>query len=148
MHKASRFVVNHFISNGIGVVVIGKNNHWKTETNMGKINNQAFVSIPHARLIDMITYKCKLVGINIIITEESYTSKCSFIDAEEMKHQEKYLGKRAERGLFISKNKIKINADCNGSGNIIRKVIPNAFADGIEGVVVRPIKINLYKKVA
>lgn len=148
IHKASRFVVNHFISNGIGVVVIGKNNHWKTETNMGKINNQAFVNIPHARLIDMITYKCKLVGIDVILTEESYTSKCSLIDAEEMKHQEKYLGKRKCRGLFVSKNKIKINADCNGSGNIIRKVIPNAFADGIEGVVVRPIKINLYKKVA
>lgn len=148
LHKASRFVVNHFISNGIGIVVIGKNNHWKTETNMCKRNNQSFVSIPHARLIDMISYKLKLVGIDVILTEESYTSKCSFIDTEEMKHQEKYLGKRKYRGLFVSKNKIKINADCNGSGNIIRKVISNAFADGIEGVVVSPIKTNLYKKVA
>ena len=136
------------MSNGIGVVVIGKNNQWKTETNMGKRNNQSFVSIPHAKLIDMITYKSKLVGIDVIITEESYTSKCSFIDLEPIKKHEKYLGKRAKRGLFISKNKIKINADCNGSGNIIRKEIPNAFADGIEGVVVRPIKVNLYKKVA
>ena len=148
LHKASRLVVNYFMSNGIGVVVIGKNNQWKTETNMGKRNNQSFVSIPHARLIDMISYKLKLVGIDVIITEESYTSKCSFIDLEPIKKHEKYLGKRAKRGLFISKNKIKINADCNGSGNIIRKEIPNAFADGIEGVVVRPIKINLYKKVA
>jgi putative transposase len=148
LHKASRFVVNHFISNGIGVVVIGKNTQWKTETNMGKRNNQSFVSIPHARLIDMITYKLKLVGIDVIITEESYTSKCSFIDLEPIKKHENYLGKRVKRGLFISKNKIKINADCNGSGNIIRKEIPNAFSDGIEGVVVRPIKVNLYKKVA
>lgn len=148
LHKASRLVVNYFMSNGIGVVVIGKNNQWKTETNMGKRNNQSFVSIPHARLIDMITYKSKLVGIDVIITEESYTSKCSFIDLEPIKKHEKYLGKRAKRGLFISKNKIKINADCNGSGNIIRKEIPNAFADGVEGVVVRPIKVNLYKKVA
>jgi IS605 OrfB family transposase len=146
LHKASRFVVNHFISNGIGVVVIGKNTQWKTETNMGKRNNQSFVSIPHARLIDMITYKLKLVGIDVIITEESYTSKCSFIDLEPIKKHENYLGKRVKRGLFISKNKIKINADCNGSGNIIRKEIPNAFSDGIEGVVVRPIKVNLYKK--
>jgi len=148
LHKASRFVVNHFILNGIGLVVIGKNTQWKTEINIGKRNNQSFVNIPHAKLIDMITYKSKLVGIDVIVTEESYTSKCSFIDLEPIKKHENYLGKRVKRGLFISNNKTKINADCNASGNIIRKEIPNAFADGIEGVVVRPIKINLYKKVA
>jgi len=148
LHKASRFVVNHFILNGIGLVVIGKNTQWKTEINIGKRNNQSFVNIPHAKLIDMITYKSKLVGIDFIVTEESYTSKCSFIDLEPIKKHENYLGKRVKRGLFISNNKTKINADCNASGNIIRKEIPNAFADGIEGVVVRPIKINLYKKVA
>ena len=148
LHKASRFVVNHFILNGIGLVVIGKNTQWKTEINIGKRNNQSFVNIPHAKLIDMITYKSKLVGIDVIVTEESYTSKCSFIDLEPIKKNENYLGKRVKRGLFISNNKTKINADCNASGNIIRKEIPNAFADGIEGVVVRPIKINLYKKVA
>ena len=147
LHKASRFVVNHFISNGIGVVVIGKNTQWKTEINIGKRNNQSFVNIPHARLIDMITYKSKIVGIDVIVTEESYTSKCSFIDSEPIKKHENYLGKRVKRGLFISKKKTKINADCNASGNIIRKEIPNAFADGIEGVVVHPIKVNLYKKV-
>ena len=101
----------------------------------------------------MIQYNCKLVGIEVIVTEESSTSKCSFIDNEEMTHQEEYLGVRKHRGLFISKNKIKINADCNGSGNIIRKEFPNAFANGIEGVVVHPIMINLksgyhYKKIA
>jgi putative transposase len=135
--------VNDLISKEIGTLVIGKNKLWKTEINNGKKNNQSFVSIPHARFIDMIIYKCKLVGIETFLTEESYTSKCSFIDVEEMKHQEKYLGRRKHRGLFISKNGIKINADCNGSGNIIRKVIPNAFADGIQGVVVRPLRINI-----
>ena len=149
LHKASRFVVNHFVSNGIGVVVIGKNTQWKTEINIGKRNNQAFVNIPHAKLIDFITYKCKLVGIDVIITEESYTSKCSFIDSESIEKHETYLGKRKYRGLFISKEGTKINADCNASGNIIRKEIPTAFDGyGIEGVVVSPIKINLYKKVA
>ena len=73
--------------------------------NIGKRNNQSFVNIPHAKLIDMITYKSKLVGIDVIITEESYTSKCSFIDLEPIKKHEKYLGKRAKRGLFISNNK-------------------------------------------
>ena len=153
LHNASKIIVDHLILNEFGVFIIGKNKQWKTEINIGKRNNQAFVNIPHARFIQMIQYKCKLVGIEVIVTEESYTSKCSFIDNEEMKHQEEYLGVRKHRGLFISKNKIKINADCNGSGNIIRKEFPNAFANGIEGVVVHPIMINLksgyhYKKIA
>ena len=144
LHKASSFIVKHLELHCIGIFVIGKNKQWKTEINIGKKNNQAFVNIPHARFIEMIQYKCEMVGIEVILTEESYTSKCSFIDAEEMKHQEKYLGTRRHRGLFISKNKIEINADCNGSGNIIRKVIPTAFdGEGIEGVVVSPKLINL-----
>jgi putative transposase len=153
LHNASRIIINHLISNNIGTVVIGKNKQWKTEINIGKRNNQAFVNIPHARFIEMIQYKCKLIGIDVLITEESHTSKCSFIDMEDIKHQDKYVGRRKYRGLFISKEKLKINADCNGSGNIIRKEFPNAFANGIEGVVVRPLMINLktsyhYKKVA
>jgi transposase len=121
---------------------------------MGRRNNQAFVNIPHARFIEMIKYKCELVGIEVVITEESYTSKCSFIDKEEMKHHDKYLGRRRHRGLFISKDGVKLNADCNGSGNIIRKAIPTAFDGyGIEGVVVHPLRINpkgyySYKQVA
>ena len=126
--------------------MIGKNKQWKTEINIGKVNNQSFVNIPHARFIEMIQYKCKLVGIEVLITEESYTSKCSFIDFESLNKHDNYLGKRKHRGLFISKDKIKINADCNGSGNIIRKVIPTAFDGyGIEGVVVHPIRIAPYK---
>jgi len=143
LHNASKLIVKHLVDNGIGTLVIGKNKFWKTEINMSKCNNQAFVNIPHARFIEMISYKCELVGIVVFTTEESYTSKCSFIDVEEMKHQQKYCGRRRYRGLFVSKNKTKINADCNGSGNIIRKVIPNAFADGIQGVVVRPLKVSL-----
>lgn len=146
LHNASRYIVNYFIENGFGTVVIGKNKQWKTEINIGKVNNQSFVNIPHARFIEMIQYKCKLVGIEVLITEESYTSKCSFIDFESLNKHDNYLGKRKHRGLFISKDKIKINADCNGSGNIIRKVIPTAFDGyGIEGVVVHPIRIAPYK---
>ena len=148
LHKVSRFVVDYLVENNIGTFVIGKNKQWKTEIYIGRRNNQAFVCIPHARLIHMIEYKCKLIGIQVILTEESYTSKCSFVDFEEIRKNEVYLGKRKHRGLFISKDGIKINADCNGSGNIIRKEFPNAFADGIEGVVVRPLRITPYKKVA
>jgi IS605 OrfB family transposase len=149
LHNASRFIVNYLVSNNFGTIVIGHNKQWKTEINIGHKNNQEFVNIPHSRFIEMIKYKCELVGIEVIITEESYTSKCSFIDVEEMKHQENYIGKRKHRGLFISKNGIKINADCNGSGNIIRKVFPTAFDGyGIQGVVVHPIRRNPYKQVA
>ncbi|HWY11731.1 MAG TPA: transposase [Bacteroidia bacterium] len=143
MHRASTYVANYFIENKFDVVVIGKNKQWKTEINIGSKNNQNFVSIPHAKFIEMTIYKLKLAGIPVIIREESHTSKCSFIDEEEIKHHENYLGKRKHRGLFISKNGIKINADCNGSGNIIRKEFPNAFADGIQGVVVRPLRVNV-----
>ncbi len=144
LHNCSKIIVDYLILHEFGTFVIGKNKQWKTEINIGKKNNQAFVNIPHARFIDMLKYKCELVGIAVIITEESYTSKCSFIDFEEICKHSKYLGKRVKRGLFISKNKTKINADCNGSGNIIRKVIPTAFdGNGIEGVVVSPKLINL-----
>lgn len=153
LHNASKIVVDFLVENQFGIFVIGNNKQWKTEINLGKRNNQNFVNIPHSRLIKMIEYKCKLVGIEVYLREESYTSKCSFIDNEPIKKHETYLGKRVKRGLFVSSNGTKINADCNGSGNSIRKAFPNAFTEGIEGVVVRPVTINLkrghcYKKVA
>lgn len=123
LHKASRCIVNHLVSNNVNTLIIGKNDNWKQETNIGKKNNQNFVSIPHSQFIDMLSYKCKLVGIAIMMTEESYTSKCSFIDNEEMKHHEDYKGKRIKRGLFRTNKGKLINADLNGSLNIMRKVI-------------------------
>ena len=145
LHNASREIVNFLIENNIGTLVVGKNKQWKTDINIGKRNNQNFVNIPHARLINMIEYKCTLIGVIVKITEESHTSKCSFIDFESIEHHDKYIGRRKYRGLFLSKDKIKINADSNGSGNIIRKVFPNAFANGIQGVVVRPLRVTPYK---
>ena len=123
LHKASRCIVNHLVSNNVNTLIIGKNDNWKQETNIGKKNNQNFVSIPHSQFVEMISYKCKLVGIAVMITEESYTSKCSFIDNEEIKHHENYKGKRLKRGLFRTNKGKLINADLNGSLNIMRKVI-------------------------
>lgn len=123
LHKASRCIVNYLVSNNVNTLIIGKNDNWKQETNIGKKNNQNFVSIPHTQFVEMISYKCKLVGIAVMITEESYTSKCSFIDNEEMKHHEDYKGKRIKRGLFRTNEGKLINADLNGSLNIMRKVI-------------------------
>lgn len=147
LHNASKIIVDHLISNDIGTFVIGNNKQWKTGINIGKRNNQAFVSIPHSKLINMIKYKCELVGIDVFLTEESYTSKCSFVDFEPIEKHDEYCGKRRHRGLFISSKGKKINADCNGGGNVIRKVFPNAFVDGIEGVVVRPRRVTPCKHI-
>ncbi len=141
LHHASKLIIEHCIQHMFGTIVIGKNKGWKNKVKLGDDNNQNFVQIPHARFIFMIQYKAEMAGIEVIITEESHTSKCSFIDMEPIKHQEKYLGRRVKRGLFVSKDGIILNADCQGSGNIIRKVKPNAFAEGIQGVVASPVKI-------
>ena len=91
----------------------------------------------------MLTYKAKLAGIERVEQEESTTSKCSFLDMEEIRRQEQYAGRRTNRGLFVSSSGRKINADLNGSYNIIRKAIPNAFRNGIEGVPVHPAGFTL-----
>lgn len=123
LHKSSRYIVNHLVSNNVNTLIIGKNDNWKQEANIGKRNNQNFVSIPHSQFVNMLIYKCKLVGIAVMLTEESYTSKCSFLDNEEIKKHEVYMGKRIKRGLFKTNKGRLINADLNGSLNIMKKVI-------------------------
>ena len=91
-------------------------------------------------------YKAELVGIRVIVREESYTSKCSFLDLEPIERHATYLGRRVKRGLFISAQGRRIQADVNGSYNILRKEVPCAFdAAGIEGAVVRPVRLVLAK---
>jgi putative transposase len=137
-HKLSRFVVNYCETNNISTIVIGYNPFWKQKSNIGKKNNQKFVQIPHSKLIQMIKYKAEALGIDVIMNEESYTSKCSFLDNESLEHHNKYLGKRIKRGLFRTSGGKIINADVNGALNIIRKAIPKAFANGIEGIGLYP----------
>ena len=132
LHKASRLIVNHLVSNNINTLVIGNNKNWKQDINIGVKNNQNFVQIPHTRFIQMISYKCLLKGITVILTEESYTSKCSFIDNEPIKKHESFKGKRMKRGLFKSEKGLLINADLNGALNILRKVIGNFNYDPIK----------------
>jgi len=140
LHNASCRIFEYAAANGITTIVVGKNAGWKRECSMGTQNNQNFVQIPHARFIDILAYKARARGIAFITVEESYTSKCSFIDGEDMCHHDRYLGRRIKRGLFRSKEGILINADLNGALNIIRKAVPNAFAEGIEAVVVPPTR--------
>ena len=141
LHKSSKMLVNFLVSNDISTLVIGYNEEWKQNINIGKRNNQSFVNIPFYTFIKQLEYKCKLEGINIILTEESYTSKCSFLDNESVEKHESYLGKRIKRGLFRSaKNKI-INADLNGSLNILKKVV-GEFQYPIE-VCCTPLRVTL-----
>lgn len=123
LHKSSRLIVNYLVSNNINTLVIGKNKEWKQNAKIGKRNNQNFIQIPHTRFIEMLEYKCKLEGVITIITEESYTSKCSFMDNEPIKKHINYVGKRIKRGLFKTRKNRLINADINGSLNILKKVV-------------------------
>lgn len=123
LHKSSRKIVNFLVSNNISTLVIGYNEEWKQNITIGKRNNQNFVNIPFYTFINQLEYKCKLEGIKVVLTEESYTSKCSFLDNEPIKKHENYLGKRIKRGLFKSAEGKIINADLNGSLNILKKVI-------------------------
>ena len=139
-HKASHHIVQIAKKHHIGTIVIGQNTQWKHEIQIGKKNNQAFVHIPHASLIHMVTYKAKRAGILVVVREESYTSTSSFLDGDDIptygEEVEKvtFSGKRISRGMYRSASGKMINADVNGAYNILRKEVPNAFADGIEGL--------------
>lgn len=152
----SKQVIGLLVSEGIETLVIGKNDGWKQKANMGKRNNQQFCYIPHARFIAMLKYKAELVGIKVRLTEESYTSKASLLDLDEMPvydpkrtDKPKFSGKRIKRGLYRASDGRLINADINGAGNTIRKVAPDVFGlraveDGKEvlaSLVVHPVRI-------
>ena len=136
------------VSNGISKIVIGYNKKWKQDINLGKRNNQNFVQIPFKNLIDYITYKAEEYGIVIQLQEESYTSKCSFLDDKEVCKHEIYAGKRVKRGLFRSKKGYEIHADINAAYNIAKKAGFN-FAQAqfkrlspCNWAVVRKLKFN------
>ena len=98
--------------------------------------------------IEQLKYKAKLVGIKVIINEESYTSIASFLDLDDLPVYQKgvkyrFSGKRVRRRLYKASNGLKYNADVNGSFNILRKAVPNAFSNGIMGVVVHPVMVTL-----
>jgi putative transposase len=142
-HKASKQVIEYCKFLNIDTIVIGKNKEWKQESKLNKKVNQTFVQIPYEIFINMVIYKSEEVGIKVITNEESYTSGTSFID-NELPIKENYnKNRRIHRGLFISNKGIKINADVNAGYQIMKKVFPKAFVDGIEGVHLHPIIMNL-----
>ena len=147
LHTASKRIIDVLVSERIGTLIIGKNPLWKQDPTMRKKDAQHFVQLPHARFIDMLCYKAKLVGIQVILQEESYTSKASFLDNDpiptygKVKDEPIFLGKRVKRGLYQSRHGICFNADVNGSYNIMRKASPNAIVQGSRGCAVHPVRL-------
>ena len=152
-HEASKRIIEIALSHELNTIVIGKNKGQKRSSNMGKRINQNFIGIPHQKMIEMIEYKANLAGIVVIQANEAYTSQTSFLDNElpinqngDKARKRKGLSpvkRRIKRGLFKSNKGILINADVNGALQILRKVVPNAFADGIDGIGLVPVKLNL-----
>lgn len=143
LHKISKFIVTKALSNDIHTIVIGNNKDWKRDISLGKRVNQSFVNIPHQKLIEKIIYKARNVGINVILTEESYTSGTSFLDEESPTKEFYNKKRRIHRGLFVSNQGVQINADVNAAYQIMKKVFPNVFTDGIEGVVLHPVRVDI-----
>ena len=145
-HRISKNIIEFCIQNNIGTIVIGYNKGWKQNINISRRNTQNFVNVPFNQLLKQIEYKSQLKGIKVLTIDEAHTSKCSFLDNEIIGHHDKYLGKRTSRGMFkTSKGRI-INADINGTYNIMKKAFPNAISvDGIEvfGLMPQIIQQNI-----
>lgn len=151
MHKISTHIINEAIRNNISKIIIGNNVGWKDGINMGRRNNQNFVNIPHTKLFNQLLYKGLLNGIEVVFTEESYTSKASLFDKDELpiygeNDNHKFSGRRISRGLYKDSKGNLWNADLNGGGNIMRKVSDRAAYKGIrktKELMKRPILITL-----
>ena len=123
-------------------LVVGYNPNWKNKVNIGKVNNRKFYEIPYAKVLNKLKNKLESFGMELKLTEESYTSKCDGLALEKICKQEKYLGKRIRRGLFSSSKKQLINADINGAINIGRKYMKRI------GVVIKEInKKGIYNPI-
>ncbi|MCM0591035.1 MAG: transposase [Gloeotrichia echinulata IR180] len=153
LHTVSRRTIDWCQLHGISQLVIGNNKGWKQDINIGKRNNQEFTKIPHAKLIHLLTYKAQLAGIEVLLTEESYTSRASALDGDNIPVYNNqsglkpvFSGKRIKRGLYKTSTGKTINADTNGSLNIARKLIPN-FMNGIEGLPFIPVVLGLWTKI-
>ena len=128
MNKAARKIIDYCISNDIGTLVVGYNETFQRGTDMGKRNNQNFVNIPYGQLRSKLEYLCELNGIIFVKQEESYTSKSSFWDRDDLPVYNNdnpktysFSGTRIHRGMYQCKNGMCLNADVNGALNILRK---------------------------
>ena len=149
--KTARYIINNCIEHQIGTLIVGYNEDFKRQVNLGKVNNQNFVQIPFGSLRRQLEFLCWTYGIDYIEQEESYTSKSSFIDDDilpEYNKNQSYLGtfsgKRIHRGLYKTKTGILINADVNGAYNILRKGKQDfTYEELPSGLLASPLRIRL-----
>ena len=128
INKTCRYIINYCLTNDIGTLVIGHNQSFQNKTNLGRKNNQIFTQLPFGKIREKLEYLCKRYNINYVLQEESYTSKASFFDNDDLPTYNmdnpqtyKFSGKRVKRGLYQTKDGYLFNADCNGALNILRK---------------------------
>jgi len=151
MSKTARKIINYCLDKSIGVLVCGYNVTFQRNSNIGKVSNQNFVNIPFGKLRDKLQYLCERYGMKYIEQEESYTSKASFLDLDEIPiynadNPKKYEfnGKRITRGLYQSSDGRIVNADINGAANILRKSSQNFdFGELGRGLLASPLRIRL-----
>jgi putative transposase len=155
INKAARFIINQCLADGIGNLVMGWNEGQKNSLSLGKQNNQNFAPIPTGRLIERLKQLCKEYGIVFTLTEESYTSKASFLDGDFLPtHGEKPVGwepsgQRVKRGLYKTKQGWLINADANGAANILLKVATQldlVLTEVGRGILTVPQRIDLFTR--
>ncbi|XZO04417.1 MAG: RNA-guided endonuclease InsQ/TnpB family protein [Microcoleus sp.] len=153
INKAARKVINHCLVNNLGTVIFGWNVGMKNGMNLGTKTNQKFVQIPTGRLKDRIAQLCEQYGIRFVETEESYTSKASFVDLDllptfgEKPEGWQPSGQRVKRGLYRTLQGLLINADCNGAANIGRKVAATlglCLKEVSRGALLTPLKVPLW----
>ncbi len=145
-HQLSRFLVNLWKERELHTIYVGYNPLWKQQVKLRKKTTQLFVIIPFYKLIKLLEYKAAEVGIKVELVDESYTSKCSFLDNEFPQKCSKYKGKRIQRGLFRSAQGQLINADVNAAYNILLKSDPQALpkrdVGGVGGYVMYPLRVS------
>jgi len=143
MNRSSKYIINYCLNNDVGSIVVGDFSDIKQNINLGKKNNQNFVSIPYGKFRQKLKSKCELFGIEYYHVDESYTSKTSFLDKEFPEKKDSYLGKRVKRGLFKSSTGKCINADVNGAAQILVKSKRNIFDGAYIGATNAPVRVKL-----
>ena len=152
INKTCRYIINYCIINNIGTLVIGYNQSFQSKANLGRKNNQIFTQLPFGKIREKLEYLCKRYNINYILQEESYTSKASFFDNDDLPiynmdnpQTYEFSGSRVKRGLYQTKAGYCFNADCNGALNILRKsnVVDLSILYG-RGALDTPKRIRVY----
>lgn len=151
MSKAAKLIITYCIQNEIGTLVLGYNETFQQKAHMGRKNNQSFVNIPFGKLYSKLKYLCEMNGVTFVSQEESYTSRASFWDKDDIPvysandpQTYSFSGNRMKRGLYKTKNGKRFNADVNGALNILRKSkVVNLRVLYNRGEVETPVRIRI-----